>query len=403
LELLRIRLHSDKKFGSALSSPHNVACSSRETDETDRPTSPGTMSSAIGFQDVLRVTTDRPRVAVDRLRATSSRNDYDVGVAAGASSRASTKTTMRGRVRGRWVGYASGNGEESSARADSAFEDDDDMGTYADLAKEEARLIHANAKAYQGPGSKLGVSRAYTVRVPKKAVEAALPGRGILEYVRLPAEEYNVLDSDAVTRVGEHTFRVAAGAQKILWLEVEPVGVISIRPTEDGCEQILRGATMRDAKAKRTGGKENGIISAMNSSLKSLRMCNRISAAHDEDSNGTGLSRRDCIRCQIDVGGTFTDGPFAAAGSDRLNGILRWCLGGVMPWFLNQLAQDYDDWAQQRPRGRREVNVAGVASEILNGTGKGILPDGVREVIPLASAFEDGTVDAGESDVEALL
>ena len=55
-------------------------------------------------------------------------------------------------------------------------------------------------------------------------------------------------------------------------------------------------------------------------------MKNRISAGDDVDGS-VG------IKCQIDISGEFTEGPFAAAGSDRLNGILRWCLGAVMPGF----------------------------------------------------------------------
>ena len=303
---------------------------------------------------------------------------------------------VRHTTRTRWVTASASKSDATEKETLGEFEDDDDLydvGTYADLAAEEQRLISA-INGGKGGGSVLGVSRAYTVEIPSDLVENALPDRGILEYVRLPAEEYNVLDSDAVTRVGEHTFRVAAGAQKILWLEVEPVGVLSIRPTAVGCEQILKGATMTDAKAKRTGKPENGIVKAMNSSLKDLRMCNRISAVYGDGKNAvkTPRSRPSKIKCQIDISGDFTEGPFAAAGSERLNGLLQWCLGGVMPWFLNQLAFDYGDWSLKKQRGRQVVNVAQVASEILNGTSKGILPEGVAEVTPKASAFEDGSI-----------
>ena len=68
----------------------------------------------------------------------------------------------------------------------------------------------------------------------------------------------------------------------------------------------------------------------------------------------------------------------AAAGSERLCGLLDWCLRSVLPWFLEQLAVDYRDWARGQPRGRRKVNVTQVASEILAG-GKGKLPPGVAE------------------------
>ena len=249
------------------------------------------------------------------------------------------------------------------------FLDDDDLTTYADLDATESRLVAA-----AGGSAVLDASRAFTARINPEAVANARADRSVLEYVRLPAEEYNVLDSNAVTRIAPDTFRVAAGAQKILWLEVEPVGLLKIVRTDDGCEQILLGAEMGDAKAARTGKPPNGIVAAMNASLKDLRMKNRISAVDVDGSVG--------IKCQIDISGEFTEGPFAAAGSDRLNGILRWCLGAVMPWFLDQLSDDYDDWSAGKPRGRENVNVAAVASEILNGGAKGILPPGIAEVTP---------------------
>lgn len=186
------------------------------------------------------------------------------------------------------------------------------------------------------------------------------------EWIRGPARE-------AVTRVEPETFRVTAGSQKILWLEVEPVGLIRIVPTEHGCDQILEGAVMNDVKASRTGKADNALIAAMNSSLRDLRMRNRISALRD------AASGDEKIKCQIDISGTFTEGPFAAAGSARLNSLLAWCLGTVMPWFLDQLTKDYGDWAAGKPRGREKVNVAAVAGEILGGS-RGKLPPGITEV-----------------------
>jgi hypothetical protein len=261
--------------------------------------------------------------------------------------------------------------------ADDALVVGDDPATYADLEAEERRAIARN-----GGGAVLNCSRAFTATVRARSVRAAKKGRGVADYVRLPAEEYNVLDSDAVTRVAENTFRVAAGAQKILFLEVEPVGLLEIKPTADGCEQLLKGAEMRDVKAARTGAKPNAIIAGMNASLRDLRMRNRLQAVTKAD----GAT---AIQCQIDIAGRFTEGPFAAAGSDRLNGVLAWCLGAVMPWFLNQLSDDYDDWCVGKPRGRKDVNVSAVAQEILNGGMTGKLPEGVAEVKPAPSSFQD--------------
>ena len=232
--------------------------------------------------------------------------------------------------------------------------DDDD-----ELAR-RAEMTYADLPSVPG-GSVLDCSRAYTVDIPRAIVADALPNRGVLQYVRLPAEEYNVLDSSAVERIDVGTFRVNAGTQKILMWEIEPVGTLRIVPTDDGCEQILLGAVMNDVKARRTG-KESVVIRAMNASLKDLTMRNAVSAVKSP-------TRRDgtAIRCQIDVAGTFTEGPFAAAGSQRLFAMLDWCLRSVLPWFLEQLAADYADWASGKARGNARVNVTQVAGEILAG------------------------------------
>lgn len=254
----------------------------------------------------------------------------------------------------------------ANAKPDATYPGDSDDVDDEDLAYDATEMTYADLPSVPG-GSTLDVSRAFTVDIDPSIVTNAMPNRGVLEYVRLPANEYNVLDSSAVQRIDDGTFRINAGIQKILMWEIEPVGTLRIVPTPDGCEQVLLGATMNDVKAARTG-KRSKVIDAMNQSLKDLKMANTVSAAK----NGAA------IKCQIDVAGTFTEGPFAAAGSERLCGLLDWCLRSVLPWFLEQLAVDYRDWACGQPRGRRKVNVTQVASEILAG-GKGKLPPGVAE------------------------
>lgn len=284
-------------------------------------------------------------------------------------SSSSRRRSYRDARRRSLVSFAAAGNDDSSTAA-AADDDDDDYKTYADVYKAQ----NFEEGGIATGATTLDVSRAFTADISPEALAGAMgPDRGVLQYVRLPAEEYNVLDSKAVTRVEPETFRVTAGSQKILWLEVEPVGLLRIAQTEDGCEQVLEGAVMNDAKAARTGKRDSKLLAAMNASLRDMRMRNRISAVKDE---GTGQEK---IRCQIDVYGTFTEGPFAAAGSARLTNLLSWCLGAVMPWFLDQLTRDYGDWAAGRPRGREKVNVAAVAKEILGG-GKGQLPQGIAEV-----------------------
>ena len=92
------------------------------------------MSFAHALRALSRVAPDRPRVAAGRPRASSR----------------SRRVAFRAKA--------------SEKTRDAPFEDDDDL-TYADLADEEARLISANAKKYDGPGAVVGVSRAFTVEV----------------------------------------------------------------------------------------------------------------------------------------------------------------------------------------------------------------------------------------------
>ena len=165
-------------------------------------------------------------------------------------------------------------------------------------------------------------------------------------------------------------FVVSAGRQKLLFLDVEPRGTVRVDASEEGCVQSLVDAVIvnrnpDDAKATK-------IIDAINASLKDLRLRNEVTATRCED---TG---RASIRCQIDVWGDFREGVFARAGT-RLNTILGWSLGAVMPWFLTQLAADYARWARDEPRTTAEnASLASVAGKIIAGS-RGKLPEGVRE------------------------
>ena len=213
------------------------------------------------------------------------------------------------------------------------------------------------------------VSLAFAVDLGDAARDGARTAR---EYVALPATEYNLIDPENVSRASDDAngFVVSAGRQKLLFLDVEPRGTVRVDASEEGCVQSLVDAVIvnrnpDDAKATK-------IIDAINASLKDLRLRNEVTATRCED---TG---RASIRCQIDVWGDFREGVFARAGT-RLNTILGWSLGAVMPWFLTQLAADYARWARDEPRTTAEnASLASVAGKIIAGS-RGKLPEGVRE------------------------
>ncbi len=72
-----------------------------------------------------------------------------------------------------------------------------------------------------------------------RQVEAGAAGRRLRDYVRLPADRYNVLDSKAVTRISDTTFRVSTGVQRLVMFDAEPVGYIDIKVLPDGAPLAL--------------------------------------------------------------------------------------------------------------------------------------------------------------------
>jgi|TARA_B100000003_G_C10930998_1_gene371134 hypothetical protein len=215
-----------------------------------------------------------------------------------------------------------------------------------------------------------GAARVRVSRAFIADLDADAPRRA-LEYVSLPANEYNLIDPENVTHDASGGFVVSAGRQRLLFLDVEPRGTVRVDAREDGngCVQTLVGAEIVNLKP--TDGRSAKVIDAVNASLKDLRLRNEVTATTSDD------GARDAIKCQIDVAGDFREGVFARAGG-RLNTVLGWSLGAVMPWFLTQLAADYGRWSRNEPRVNEDASLARVASEIIAGS-RGRLPPGVRE------------------------
>jgi hypothetical protein len=127
------------------------------------------------------------------------------------------------------------------------------------------------------PGTRLFVARKFGIDVE----ESATPGRRLRDYVRLPADRYNVLDSRAVTRVSDTAFRVSTGMQKMLMFEAEPVGYIEIRVLAEGVEQQL-------TRAELLSPKPNRMVDELNATLSNLQLTNTVTAA-DSPAGGKQL------------------------------------------------------------------------------------------------------------------
>ena len=184
--------------------------------------------------------------------------------------------------------------------------------------------------------------------------------------MRLPAERYNILDSRAVTRVGEDSFRVSTGLQKLVMFEAEPVGYIQIRVLPEGVEQRL-------TRAELVSPKKNKGVDEINAVLQNVQLTNRVTAEPSPDGGKQ-------LVCQLVLSGTFTRGVLARVPEARLNGLMSWALGVAMPWFLTKLAQDYRLWATDKPRSASLATgeMAGLARTIASGGGS--MPPGVREL-----------------------
>ena len=74
----------------------------------------------------------------------------------------------------------------ANAQKDAAYPGDSDDVDDEDLAYDATEMTYADLPSVPG-GSTLDVSRAFTVDIDPSIVTNAMPNRGVLEYVRLPA------------------------------------------------------------------------------------------------------------------------------------------------------------------------------------------------------------------------
>jgi hypothetical protein len=149
-----------------------------------------------------------------------------------------------------------------------------------------------------GPSTRLFVARKFAIDVG----EDGAPGRRAKDYVRLPADRYNVLDSRAVQRVEgkEGTFRVSTGVQRMLMFEAEPVGYISIEVKPDGVEQKLIGAELLPV------GKPSSLVDEINATLNNVQLTNTVTARPLPGGRAQ-------LVCQLELRGVFTRGVLSKA------------------------------------------------------------------------------------------
>ncbi|KAG5126736.1 hypothetical protein JHK82_027571 [Glycine max] len=158
--------------------------------------------------------------------------------------------------------------------------------------------------------------------------------RPLIEYMRLPASQYSVLDAERIERVNENTFRCYVYRFKFFNLEVCPVLLVKVEEQPDGCCIKLLSCKLEGS----------AMVAAQNDKFDAL-MVNRISC--DSNANKSlmqQLTSDTIIEVSIEIPFPFQAIPKQAiesAGTQVLEQILRI----MLPRFVSQLEKDYRAWA----------------------------------------------------------
>jgi len=188
-----------------------------------------------------------------------------------------------------------------------------------------------------------------TSRVEVGVVEGP---KSLLEYVRLPAKRYNVLDKSKVKLVGDDEFEVSVGEMNMGLGKARPSAVIRVVEEEDGCTQVMRNAELHGT----------GMLANANGMFEGLRLTNRVAAAEvaegadvslaqpGKGSKGGGGKVSATLSCVVSVEGEFESAALAKIGNARLNQLTAKTFDMVLPWFVGKLAKDYQDWSYDRKR-----------------------------------------------------
>ncbi|XP_057441626.1 uncharacterized protein LOC130733184 [Lotus japonicus] len=182
----------------------------------------------------------------------------------------------------------------------------------------------------------------------KESISVRQLERPLIEYMRLPASQYSVLDAERIERVNEDTFRCYVYRIKFFTLEVCPVLLVKVEEQPDGCCIKLLSCKLEGSP----------VVAAQNEKFDAI-MVNRISCDSDSDKSLMQQITSDTvIEVSIDLPFAFQAIPKQAmesAGTQVLDQILKI----MLPRFMSQLVKDYEAWASgdtsRQPLGTGEI------------------------------------------------
>ncbi|KAK7355276.1 hypothetical protein VNO80_14529 [Phaseolus coccineus] len=168
----------------------------------------------------------------------------------------------------------------------------------------------------------------------KESISVRQLQRPLIEYMRLPASQYSVLDAERIERVNDNTFRCYVYRFRFFTFEVCPVLLVKVEEQPDGCCIKLLSCKLEGSP----------MVAAQNDKFDAL-MVNRISCDSKADKSlMQQLTSDTIIEVSIDIPFPFLAIPKQAiesAGTQVLEQILRI----MLPRFMSQLVKDYQAWA----------------------------------------------------------
>ncbi|BAT96273.1 uncharacterized protein HKW66_Vig0185980 [Vigna angularis] len=184
----------------------------------------------------------------------------------------------------------------------------------------------------------------------KESVSVRQLQRPLIEYMRLPASQYSVLDAERIERVNDDTFRCYVYRFRFFNFEICPVLLVKVEEQPDGCCIKLLSCKLEGSP----------MIAAQNDKFDAL-MVNRISCDTNADNDKSlmqQLTSDTIIEVSIEIPFPFLAIPKQAiesAGTQVLEQILRL----MLPRFMSQLVKDYQAWAtgdtSRQPLGTGEI------------------------------------------------
>ncbi|XP_075499469.1 uncharacterized protein LOC142537869 [Primulina tabacum] len=172
--------------------------------------------------------------------------------------------------------------------------------------------------------------------------------RPLIEYMRLPASQYSVLDAERIERVDDSTFRCYVYRFKFFAFEVCPVLLVKVEEQPNGCCIKLLSCKLEGSP----------IVVAQNDKFDAS-MENKISCdSTRRDISVQNLTSNAVIEVNVEVPFAFRAIPTQAiesTGSQVLEQILK----AMLPRFMSQLEKDYNAWASgdtsRQPLGTGQI------------------------------------------------